>query len=327
MTAAQSPRKIFIAGHNGMVGRAIVRAWQHAHSDDVIITRARGDLDLTNQAAVDEFYKTAQPDIVIIAAAKVGGIHANATYPADFIYNNLMIAANLIHGAFKAGTGQLLNLGSSCIYPRLADQPISEDALLTGALEPTNAPYAVAKIAAIKLCESYNRQHGTDFRSLMPTNLYGPFDNFHPENSHVVPALMRRFHEAVQNAAPSITIWGSGMPMREFLHVDDMARACLFALSAPKGVWNAGLSPNQSHVNIGTGRDVSIKSLAEMMAAVTGYTGVLKFDTSRPDGPPRKLLDVSHMTALGWTAQIDMKDGIRATYDWFKDQPADQIRL
>lgn len=321
------PRKVFVAGHNGMVGRAVVRAWRAAHDTDVIITRNRAQLDLTNQAAVTEFYAAQQPDIVIIAAAKVGGIHANATYPADFIYDNLMIAANLIHGAYHAGITQLLNLGSSCIYPRLAEQPMSEDALLTGPLEPTNAPYAVAKIAAIKLCESYNRQHGTDFRSLMPTNLYGPFDNFHGENSHVIPALMRRFHEAAQGSASSITIWGSGSPMREFLHVDDMARACLFALSTPKGIWSAALPPNQSHVNIGTGRDVTIKALAQMMAEVTEYEGTLKFDTTRPDGAPRKLLDVSKMSALGWDAQVDIKDGLRDTYDWFKKQATETMRL
>lgn len=315
-------RKIFIAGHNGMVGRAVVRAWRAAYQDDVIVTRSRAQLDLADQAAVREFYSAEQPDIVIIAAAKVGGIHANATYPADFIYDNIIIAANLIHGAYHAGVSQLLNLGSSCIYPRLAAQPISEDALLTGALEPTNAPYAVAKIAAIKLCESYNRQHGTDFRSLMPTNLYGPYDNFQGENSHVIPALMRRFHEAARDGAPSITIWGSGSPMREFLHVDDMASACLFTLATPKGVWNAALAPNQSHVNVGTGRDVTIKSLAQMMAEVTGYEGVLNFDTARPDGAPRKLLDVSKMSALGWDAKIDLHDGLKASYLWFRDHSA-----
>ncbi|BDY17020.1 GDP-L-fucose synthase [Sulfitobacter pontiacus] len=297
-----------------------LQARQDAGEALELVTRTRAELDLTDQAAVRDFMRAEEPDVVILAAAKVGGIMANNTYPAEFIYENLMIECNVIHQAFAAGVQQLLQLGSSCIYPRDAAQPMTENALLTGPLEPTNEPYAIAKIAGIKLCESYNRQYGVDYRSVMPTNLYGPGDNFHPQNSHVLPALIRRFHEATRDGATEVVIWGSGKPMREFLHVDDMAEASLFVLDLPRDAYAAQTHPMQSHINVGTGRDISIAALAGMVAEVTGFKGRLVFDTSKPDGALRKLMDVSRLADMGWRARIDLKDGLRETYDWFLRQ-------
>lgn len=309
-------RKIYLAGHRGMVGGAILRQLR-ACGETNIITRTHAELDLTDQAAVRAFMQTERPDVVILAAAKVGGILANNSYPADFIYDNLMIEANVIHQAFAAGVTRLLQLGSSCIYPRAVPQPMREDALLTGVLEPTNEPYAIAKIAGIKLCESYNRQHGTDYRSVMPTNLYGPGDNFHPENSHVLPALIRRFHEAAQSGAEEVTIWGTGTPRREFLHVDDMAAASLFVLDLPKADYEANTQPMLSHINVGSGTDLSILELAHKVAAITGYKGRILTDPTKPDGTPRKLMDVSRLTQMGWSAQIGLDQGLAETYQWF----------
>jgi len=314
--------RIYIAGHRGMVGGAILRRLQARKDGGAaldLITRTHAELDLTDQAAVRDFMQTERPDVVILAAAKVGGIHANNTYPADFIYENLMIECNVIHQAFAAGVTRLLQLGSSCIYPREAAQPMREDALLTGVLEPTNEPYAVAKIAGIKLCESYNRQHGTDYRSVMPTNLYGPGDNFHPENSHVLPALIRRFHEAAQSGTDSVTIWGSGTPRREFLHVDDMAEASLFVLDLPREDYDANTAPMLSHINVGTGSDVSILELAQMVAHVTGFQGRIETDPTKPDGTMRKLMDVSRLAAMGWQARVGLEDGVAQTFDWFRE--------
>lgn len=308
--------KIYLAGHRGMVGGAILRQLQSRGSES-IVTRSREELDLTNQAAVQEFMQAERPDVVILAAARVGGIVANNIYPADFIYDNLMIEANVIHQAFLAGAQKLLFLGSSCIYPREVPQPMREDALLTGVLEPTNEPYAIAKIAGIKLCESYNRQHGTDYRSVMPTNLYGPEDNFHPHNSHVLPALIRRFHEAAVSGHDVVTIWGTGAPRREFLHVDDMAAASLFVLGLTSADYQTNTEPMLSHINVGTGTDISILDLAHKVAAVTGFRGRIETDTTKPDGTPRKLMDVSRLTTMGWQARIDLDQGIRETYDWF----------
>lgn len=306
-----------------MVGGAILRQLQ-ARKDAgealELVTRTRAELDLTDQAAVRDFMRSEAPDVVILAAAKVGGIMANKSYPAEFIYENLMIECNVIHQAHAAGVQHLLQLGSSCIYPRDAAQPMAEEALLTGPLEPTNEPYAIAKIAGIELCESYNRQYGVDYRSVMPTNLYGPGDNFHPQNSHVLPALIRRFHEAARDGAAEVVIWGSGKPMREFLHVDDMAEASLFVLDLPRDVYAAQTHPMQSHINVGTGRDISIAALAQMVAEVTGFKGRLVFDTSKPDGTMRKLMDVSRLAEMGWRARNDLKDGLRETYDWFLRQ-------
>lgn len=316
-----NPTRIYIAGHRGMVGSAILRRLQarkDAGEPLTLITRTHAELDLIDQAQVRAFMQEEKPDVVILAAAKVGGIHANNTYPADFIYDNLMIECNVIHQAYAAGVRRLLQLGSSCIYPRAAAQPMREDALLTGPLEPTNEPYAVAKIAGIKLCESYNRQHGTDYRSVMPTNLYGPGDNFHPENSHVLPALIRRFHEAAQSGADSVTIWGSGTPRREFLHVDDMAEASLFVLDLPRETYDANTHPMLSHINVGTGSDVSILELAQMVAHVTGFQGRIETDPTKPDGTMRKLMDVSRLAAMGWRAQIRLEDGVAETYEWFQ---------
>lgn len=317
-------RKIYIAGHRGMVGGAILRQLQ-ARSETHIITRTHLELDLTDQAAVRAFMQAERPDVVILAAAKVGGILANNSYPAEFIYENLMIEANVIHQAFAAGVTRLLQLGSSCIYPRAAPQPMREDALLSGALEPTNEPYAVAKIAGIKLCESYNRQHGVDYRSVMPTNLYGPGDNFHPENSHVLPALIRRFHEATQTGAEEVVIWGTGAPRREFLHVDDMAAASLFVLDLPKAIYEANTQPMLSHINVGSGTDTSILDLTHKVAAITGYKGRIVTDPSKPDGAPRKLMDVSRLTEMGWSAQIELDQGLAETYQWFLNH-ADSYR-
>ncbi|UWR09476.1 MULTISPECIES: GDP-L-fucose synthase [Ruegeria] len=322
-------RKIYIAGHRGMVGGAILRQLKARQADGEaleLVTRTHSELDLTDQAAVRAFMQAERPDVVILAAAKVGGIHANNTYPADFIYENLMIECNVIHQAFAAGVRRLLQLGSSCIYPREAAQPMREDALLTGVLEPTNEPYAVAKIAGIKLCESYNRQHGVDYRSVMPTNLYGPGDNFHPENSHVLPALIRRFHEAKRDGLDEVVIWGTGKPRREFLHVDDMAEASLFVMDLPQDVYQANTQPMLSHINVGCGQDVSIAELAALIAKITRYTGRITQDTTKPDGTMRKLMDVSRLAKMGWKARIGLEDGIRETYAWFLDQSADDLR-
>ncbi len=311
----------YVAGHRGLVGSAIVRQLHKAGCDN-IITRTHSELDLTDQAAVRAFFAQERPDYVILAAAKVGGIHANNTYPAEFIQDNLMIEANVIDAAWRADVQRLLFLGSSCIYPRDVEQPMREDALLTGTLESTNEPYAIAKIAGIKLCESYNRQYGTDYRSVMPTNLYGEGDNFHPENSHVIPALMRRFHEAKQRGDNQVTVWGSGRPMREFLHVDDMAAASLFVLGLDKPSYEANTQPMLSHINVGTGVDCSIRELAETIAEVVGFEGELVFDASKPDGTPRKLMDVSRLRAMGWEASIGLKEGLAATYAWFLNTKA-----
>ena len=308
--------KIYVAGHLGMVGRAILRQLE-GYDGAEIVTRTHAELDLTAQPAVRDFMQSERPDIVILAAAKVGGIHANNTYPADFIYQNLMIECNVIHQAFEAGVARLLQLGSSCIYPRAVPQPMQEDALLTGTLEPTNEPYAIAKIAGIKLSESYNRQHGVDYRSVMPTNLYGPGDNFHLENSHVLPALIRRFHEANEQNRAKVVIWGTGTPRREFLHVDDMAAASLFVLNLPKYDYDAGTSPMVSHINVGSGQDVSILELAQMVAKITGYSGRIVTDATKPDGAPRKLMDVTRLKSMGWQAKIALEDGVSETYSWF----------
>ena len=313
--------KIYVAGHRGMVGGAILRRLQAQGVET--LTRSHSQLDLTDQAAVRDFLQAERPDAVVLAAAKVGGIHANNTYPAEFIYENLMIQANVIHQSFAAGVRRLLFLGSSCIYPRAVAQPMAEDALLTGVLEPTNEPYAIAKIAGIKLGESYNRQHGTDYRSVMPTNLYGPGDNFHPENSHVMPAMMRRFHEAARDGLDEVTVWGTGSPRREFLHVDDMAEASLFVMNLDREAYEANTQPMLSHINVGTGQDVSIRELAELLADVTGFKGRLSFDTSKPDGTPRKLMDVSRLSSMGWTASTDLRGGVEQTYEWFKANEAE----
>lgn len=312
--------KIYLAGHRGMVGGAIMRqleARQRKGEALELVTRTHAELDLTNQADVRDFLQSECPDAVILAAAKVGGIHANNTYPADFIYDNLMIEANVIHQAFKAGVRRLLFLGSSCIYPKEAAQPMGEAALLTGELEATNEPYAVAKIAGIKLCESYNRQHGTDYRSIMPTNLYGPGDNFHPQNSHVLPALIRRFHEAAEEGRDEVVIWGTGAPRREFLHVDDMAAASLFVLDLPRERYEAITQPMLSHINVGCGEDVSILSLAQLVARLTSFEGKIVTDPSKPDGSMRKLMDISRLTDLGWTPTISLEQGVEETYHWF----------
>lgn len=321
--------RIYVAGHRGMVGGAILRqlqARQAAGEALELITRTSAELDLTDQAAVRRFFQAEKPDQVILAAARVGGIIANNSYPAQFIYENLMIECNVIHAAYEAGVAKLLQLGSSCIYPKLAPQPMAEDALLTGVLEPTNEPYAVAKIAGIKLCESYNRQYGVDYRSVMPTNLYGPGDNFHPENSHVLPALIRRFHEAAEAGADSVTIWGSGAPRREFLHVDDMAAASLFVMDLDAGTYQRETEEMLSHINVGCGTDVSILELAQLVAEVTGFKGEIRTDPSKPDGAPRKLMDVSRLKRLGWQAGIPLEDGVRGTYDWFLSQGLDNLR-
>jgi nucleoside-diphosphate-sugar epimerase len=306
-------KSIYVAGHNGMVGSAIVRKLKMLGCDQ-LITRTSQELDLTNQSDVANFFAKEKIDYVILAAAKVGGIHANNTYPADFIYQNLMIEANVIHQSYLAGVEKLLFLGSSCIYPRDAEQPMKEEALLTGKLEPTNEPYAIAKIAGIKLCESYNRQYGTDFRSVMPTNLYGPGDNYHPENSHVIPALIRRFREAKENNTEAVVIWGAGTPRREFLYVDDMAEASVHVMELEKVAYEINTEPMHSHINVGTGIDVTIRELAETISQITGYSGRIEFDTCKPDGPPRKLLDISRLQLLGWTPSISLSEGIKRSY-------------
>jgi GDP-L-fucose synthase len=314
--------RIFVAGHRGMVGGAILRKLrdhQRARGDLVLLTRTSAELDLRDQAAVRSFMRQEQPDAVILAAARVGGIHANNTYPADFIYDNILIQTNVIGQAHSAGVQRLLFLGSSCIYPKEARQPMAEDALLTGALESTNEPYAVAKIAGIKVCESFNRQHGRDYRSVMPTNLYGPGDNFHPDNSHVMPALIRRFHAAAQADAKEVVIWGTGAPRREFLHVDDMAEASLFVMDLDHSTYEANTQPMLSHINVGTGSDISILELAEKVARVTGFKGRIVNDLTKPDGTMRKLLDVSRLRAMGWSARIELDEGLEQTYRWYVD--------
>jgi len=309
-------QRVFVAGHKGMVGSAIVRRLKALGYDNILIA-SRAELDLLDQTKVHAWFTENKPEQVYIAAAKVGGIHANNTLPAEFIHQNLMIEANLINAAHQADVQKLLFLGSSCIYPKFAEQPMREDALLTGTLEPTNEPYAIAKIAGIKFCESYNRQYGRDYRSAMPTNLYGPNDNFHPENSHVIPALLRRFHEAVQENAPEVVIWGSGKPMREFLHVDDMAAASIHVMELDDATYQANTQPMLSHINVGTGVDCTIRELAETMARVTGFQGKLTFDASKPDGTPRKLMDVARLKSLGWQAEMSLEQGLTETYQWF----------
>lgn len=307
---------VFVAGHRGMVGSAILRQLQQ-YSNVNVLTAARSELDLTNQAAVQSFFDYHCIDQVYLAAAKVGGIHANKEYPAEFIYENLMMESNIIHAAHLNDVQKLLFLGSSCIYPKLAAQPMAESALLTGTLEPTNEPYAIAKIAGIKLCESYNRQYGRDYRSVMPTNLYGQNDNFHPDNSHVIPAMMHRFHEAKRVAAREVVVWGSGMPLREFLHVDDMAAACVFVMNLNRFTYSCNTLTMLSHINVGTGVDCTIRELAETMKSVVGFKGELVFDSSKPDGTPRKLMNTSRLNALGWQASISLEEGLRQTYQWF----------
>jgi GDP-L-fucose synthase len=305
--------KIYVAGHRGMVGSAIIRELQKQGQTNIVV-RTRTELELTNQQAVRDFFKTEKPDQVYLAAARVGGIHANNTYPAEFIYDNLMVQANVIHEAFKVGVQKLLFLGSSCIYPKAAKQPMREDALLTGTLESTNQPYAVAKIAGIKLCESYNRQYGVDYRSVMPTNLYGTGDYYHSENSHVIPALIRRFHEAKINHIPEVVIWGSGSPMREFLYVDDMVTASVYVMNLDKSIYDQFTEPMLSHINVGFGSDVTIKELAQTISKVVGYQGSIGFDITKPDGTPRKLMDSGRLNSLGWNAKVNLKDGLTKAY-------------
>jgi GDP-L-fucose synthase len=308
--------RIFVAGHRGLVGSAIMRVLRAQGYTD-IVTRSHAELELTDQAQVRAFFRSARIDQVYLAAARVGGIHANNTYPAEFIYDNMMVQANVVHEAWRSGVQKLLFLGSSCIYPRLAEQPIREEYLMNGVLEPTNEPYAMAKIAGIKLCESYNRQYGTDYRSVMPTNLYGPGDNFHPENSHVIPALIRRFHEAKVNAADEVVIWGSGKPMREFLYVDDMATASVYVMQLHLDTYRAQTAPMLSHINVGTGEDTPIGDLAQLVGKTVGYRGRIVFDTTKPDGTPRKLLDVSKLKGLGWSANMPLDKGLQLAYQSF----------
>ncbi|UWR98369.1 GDP-L-fucose synthase [Phaeobacter inhibens] len=321
--------KIYVAGHRGMVGGAILRRLQarRAAGEDIqLITRTSAELDLTDQAMVQAFFAAERPDQVVLAAAKVGGIHANNAYPAQFIYENLMMECNVIHAAHQHGVERLLQLGSSCIYPKHAPQPMAEAALLSDVLEATNEPYAIAKIAGIKLCESYNRQYGRDYRSVMPTNLYGPGDNFHPENSHVLPALIRRFDAAARAGEDHVTIWGTGTPRREFLHVDDMAAASLFVLDLDQETYQRETSPMLSHINVGCGQDISILELAQMVAGVVGFDGEIRTNPEQPDGTPRKLMDVSRLARLGWQAEIALRDGIAQTYEWYLQQDQASLR-
>jgi len=324
-TAAQP--KIYVAGHLGMVGSSLVRnLLAQGIGSENLITRSRQELNLTNQMAVQEFFSRERPNQVYLAAAKVGGIHANNTFPADFIYENLMVQANVIEAAFQNGVRKLLLLGSSCIYPRMAEQPMKESALLTGTLEPTNEPYAIAKIAGIKLCESYNRQygesHGVDYRSVMPTNLYGPGDNYHPENSHVLPALIRRFHEAKVSGAPTVTLWGTGKARREFLYVDDMASASVHVMNLPQAVYEAHTLPMQGHINVGSGADVTITEAAELISEVVGFKGNIAYDTTKPDGAPRKWMDSQKLESLGWKTSFTLKDGLQKAYADFLENPS-----
>ncbi|MEM9357607.1 MAG: GDP-L-fucose synthase [Pseudomonadota bacterium] len=314
----QRNSRVFVAGHRGMVGSALVRRLQR--EDCEIITATREELDLKSQSAVNYWMQDQKPDVVLLAAAKVGGIHANSEYPAEFIYENLMIECNVIHQAFAAGVKRLVQLGSSCIYPKASPQPMSESSLLSGPLEQTNEPYAVAKIAGIKLCESYNRQYGVDYRSVMPTNLYGPGDNFHPDNSHVLPALLQRFHQAAREGRDEVVIWGTGLAKREFLHVDDMADATVFVMGLSEAIYTSNTEPMLSHINVGTGEDVSIAELAGLIARITGFKGTIAHDRSKPDGTKRKLLDVSLLSRLGWEASIPLERGIRETYEWYLQQ-------
>ncbi|WP_188007797.1 GDP-L-fucose synthase [Photobacterium damselae] len=316
MTVSVVKKRIFVAGHRGMVGSAIVRQLSQRANVE-IITRTRNELDLLNQQAVNDFFANERIDEVYLAAAKVGGIHANNTYPADFIYENLIMECNIIHAAHSNDVQHLLFLGSSCIYPKLAEQPMTEAALLTGTLEETNEPYAIAKIAGIKLCESYNRQYGRDYRSVMPTNLYGENDNFHPDNSHVIPALMRRFHEAKLNNDKEVVVWGTGTPMREFLFVDDMAAASIHVMELDNETYQANTQPMLSHINVGTGIDCTIREMAETMAKVVGFEGDVVFDSTKPDGTPRKLMDVSRLADLGWRYSVSLEEGLTHTYQWF----------
>lgn len=313
---ADKQKKIYLAGHRGMVGAAIHQLLLAAGYNNVVV-RTHAELDLTDQAAVRRFMEQEKPEQVILAAAKVGGIHANNVFPAEFIYQNLMMEANVIHQAWQAGCKQLLFLGSSCIYPKFAEQPMRESALLTGILESTNEPYAIAKIAGIKLCESYNRQYGTDYRSVMPTNLYGQNDNFHLENSHVIPAMIRKFHDAKVSGSPTVTVWGSGKAMREFLHVDDMAAASLHVLNLDKAIYQGVTEPMLSHINVGTGTDVTIRELAETVGKVVGFQGEIVWDSSKPDGTPRKLMDSAKLRTLGWQPKIGLEAGLATTYGWF----------
>jgi GDP-L-fucose synthase len=313
----QLPKRIYVAGHRGLVGSAIVRALKRRGNVE-IVTRTHAELELTDQAQVRAFFASERIDEVYLAAARVGGIHANNTYPAEFIYENMAVQCNVIHEAWRAGITRLLFLGSSCIYPRLSEQPIREEYLMSGALEPTNEPYAIAKIAGIKMCESYNRQYGTDYRSVMPTNLYGPGDNYHPENSHVIPALLRRFHEAKLNNADQVVIWGTGTPRREFLYVDDMADACLHVMNLDRQTYDSNTTPTLSHINVGAGKDVTIGELAKLIGKVVGYEGKIEFDSSKPDGTPRKLMDSSKLAALGWSPKVSLLEGMIETYSQFE---------
>lgn len=320
-----NPPKIYVAGHRGMVGSAIVRKLKSEGSNNIVV-RTHAELDLTNQSAVSNFFEKERPDQVYLAAAKVGGIHANNTYPAEFIYENLMVQANIINASWKNGVNKFLFVGSSCIYPKLANQPMREDVLLTGILESTNEPYAIAKIAGIKLCESYNRQYGVDYRSVMSTNLFGPGDNYHPENSHVIPALIRRFHEAKVLNKPDVIIWGTGTPRREFLFVDDMATASIHVMNLDKDVYDKYTSPMQSHINVGYGDDVTIADLAHAVCDAVGYSGGIKFDTSKPDGTPRKLMDSGRLNSLGWKPQVDLENGLKKAYEDFQAH-ANSLRM
>lgn len=313
--------KIYIAGHRGMVGSAIMRKLMDEGFRNIVV-RTSKELDLKDQAAVRDFFRTERPDHVVLAAAKVGGIQANNTYRAQFIYENLMIECNVIHQAYEHGVKRLLFLGSSCIYPKLAPQPLKEESLLTGLLEPTNEPYAIAKIAGIRLCDAYNRQYGTDYRSVMPTNLYGPYDNFNLETSHVLPALLRKFHEAKTSGAAEVEVWGSGKPRREFLHVDDLADACVFLMGLPRERFTAATTPSATHINIGTGEDITIGELAALVSDVVGYRGAIRFNPAYPDGTPRKLLDVGRLRGLGWKPSVGLREGVAATYRWYLDNAA-----
>jgi len=319
-----SETRIYVSGHRGLVGSALMRCLKSKGFTNLIV-RTHQELELTDQSAVRNFFQEEKIDYVIVAAAKVGGIHANNTYPAEFIYSNLMVEANLIHEAYHAGIDRIMFLGSSCIYPKHAPQPMREDVLLTGLLEPTNEPYAVAKIAGIKLCESYNRQYGTHYRSVMPTNLYGPNDNFDPENSHVLPALIRKFHEAKKSGKLSSEVWGTGNPRREFLHVDDLADACVFLMSLSDEIYESSVLPMLSHVNVGAGEDITIRGLAEMIGDIVGYQGKINFNADKPDGPSRKLLDVSLLNRLGWKCKITLKEGLASTYQWYLDHQENSV--